>query len=419
MNRKVISVFEHSVIRVGDEFNSKDDKKIIFEAKHFQALEKFRGSKDFHYYNLIYNGIKLTEYVGVIQVGSLVIEVLPKIDKYESDSNIWRDLLIGMLKSVGAFNVKAPSSSSLSLKSNYILDLYFELFIKEVEYLAHQGLVKKYRKTEGNSLSLIGNIKFGKHIQQNLVHQERFYIEQTVYDKDHLLHQIIFQAILLLKKINTNPILSSRISNLLINLPEVKNIKISESTFEKINLYRKTQDYKQAIEIAKLLLLNYHPDLSNGQNNILALMFDMNLLWEQFVYVALKRKLDSYNVSAQVSKGFWQSKGNYCVGMKPDIVIENSTKEKFVLDTKWKNITGTKPSSDDLRQMYVYNEYFDAKKTALAYPGVVHNNFSGFYEKNSRNETRDMECSVITISKKPSISEWQDEIFRNINEWIN
>ena len=138
-----------------------------------------------------------------------------------------------------------------------------------MEYLFKKGLFKKYRKTQGNSLALKGNILFDKHIQQNIVHQERFYIKHTTYDKEHLLHQIILQTLQLLQTVNTNVSLNSRIGNLLLNFPEVKTITITEALFKKVIFNRKNKDYKEAIEIAKLLL-NYHPDLSNGQNNVLA-----------------------------------------------------------------------------------------------------------------------------------------------------
>ena len=99
---------------------------------------------------------------------------------------------------------------------------------------------------------------FNKHIKKNLVHKERFYVSYTNYDKDHLLHQILFTALDLLSSINYNPLLYSRIQKLLLNFPELNKLKVSSSTFEKIVL-NQISSYSNAIEIAKLILLNYHP----------------------------------------------------------------------------------------------------------------------------------------------------------------
>ena len=43
---------------------------------------------------------------------------------------------------------------------------------------------------------------------------------------------------------------------------------------------------------------------------------------------------------------------------------------KSIIDTKWKNNKDNKPSTNDLRQMYVYNEYWQGKNALLLYPGV-------------------------------------------------
>jgi len=417
MARKIISTYEHSILKVGQTYNN----GIVFKEEHFKELQKFHGNKEISYFKLIYNGIRLTEFVGVIQVGNLIIEVLPKADKSEvkEESEEWRKVLIGMLRAVGAFNIHAPSSSSLNVKSNFLLDLYFELFIKKVEYLFNKGLIKKYRKTEGNSLALKGTILFGKHIQKNLTHQERFYIKKTAYDKEHLLHQIIYKTLLLLKNINTNVILNSRIGNLLLNFPEMNDIKVIDVTFNKITLNRKTEDYRDAIEIAKLLLLNYHPDLSNGNNNVLALMFDMNLLWERFVYVSLRKNLDTnYSVTAQTSKYFWQpTKNGNRASIRPDILINNKS-ENYVLDTKWKNLGGKNPSVNDLRQMYVYHEYYNAKKVALVYPGES-GNICGKYYKTTDENLPKKECSVISLPVVNDITEWQESITSQFyDEWL-
>ncbi|RKR11563.1 5-methylcytosine-specific restriction enzyme subunit McrC [Flavobacterium sp. 90] len=408
-----IVVFEHEILRF-----DRGEKKITKD--QFEALERYYGNGK-PFYKLVYNGVQFNEHVGVIQVGNTLIEVLPKADKTPhsvAEDKKWRDLLIGMLRAVGSFDIKSTSSSNLKIKPNTILDLYFELFIKEVEYLLHNGLVKKYRKKEGNVTALKGSLQFSKHIQQNLFHQERFYVRHSIYDIEHTLHFILYKTIKLLKQINTNNDLHSRIGVLLLHFPEMPDIKIPDATFEKLIYNRKNQHYQKAIEIAKLLLLKYHPDVSKGRNHVLALMFDMNMLWEQFIYVSLKKNKNDYiKIKAQTSKFFWKPENGRRTAMKPDIFIETNN-GNIVLDTKWKNLNGYNPSPDDLRQMYVYHEYFDATKVALVYPGNNKDSKAGIYLKKDGNHD-DKICSVVLINVENKIKEWQIKIREVIKQFVD
>lgn len=416
---KYITVFEHQAIKLNQEFDG-----IKFDAPRLKALQTYYGEKGVPYFSLIHNGVRFNEYVGVIQVGDTVIEVLPKADKLPSASNEkteWRNILVKMLFAVGVFDIQAPSSSFLKLKSNSILDLYFELFIKEVEYLLHNGLVKQYRKKEGNVTALKGCLQFGKNIQQNLTHQERFYVRYTTYDVEHKLHFILYKTIRLLRRINTNTGLHSRIGALLLHFPEMPDVKISEATFDKLVFNRKTQSYKKAIDIAKLLLLQYHPDVIKGRDNVLALMFDMNELWEKFVYVSLrKHKKSNTTITAQTSKFFWQPESGYRSKIIPDIVVNKGRDDCVVLDTKWKNLNGYNPSPDDLRQMYVYHEYYNAKRVALIYPGKESVK-SGVYldVKTGKGMDKEKKCSVISLSVDKDIKKWQKNINERFETWMS
>lgn len=408
----LITVFEHESIRY-----DRGEKRITKD--QFEALERYHGN-GVPYFKLIYNGVQFNEHVGVIQVGDTLIEVLPKADKKphsDGEDAKWRSILIGMLRSVGSFDIKNTSSSNLKIKSNTILDLYFEMYIGEVEYLLHSGLYKKYRKEEDNVSALKGSLLFSKHIQKNLVHKEHFYVKHTTYDVDHKIHHILYKAICLLKRINTNSSLHGRIGALLLNFPEMQDIKVSPSTFDKLVFNRKNLHYKKAIEIAKLLLLEYHPDVSKGKNHVLALMFDMNLLWEQFIYATLRKKRSAgINITAQTSKFFWKPKEGRRSSMRPDLLIEIND-EKIILDTKWKNLSGYNPSPEDLRQMYVYHEYYEANRVALVYPhsdkGSVING-GKYLNIHNHNEEVHKECSVIMIGVHETIKGWQEEICKTL-----
>lgn len=394
-------MFEHESLRIGD-----NEKTLTKTA--LSALQKFYGDKGTPYFSLIHNGVKFNEFVGVIQVGNYVIEVLPKTDANNSEQE-WREMLLGMLNTVGVFDIHAPSSSNLNLKSNSILDLYFNIFLNEVEYLLHKGLIKRYHKIEGNRTALKGNILFHKQIQQNVVHKERFYVKYTTYDSEHPFNSVIYKTLEFLKRVNTNPTITSRIGSLLLNFPEMPPIKVDHAFFDKLIYNRKSESYRNAMQIAKLLLLNYHPDVTNGKNDVLALMFDMNLLWEKFVFVSLRKHLNIYMPNAkivdQTKFKFWKPENGYAMNLVPDIVITKSDNNYIVLDTKWKNIKNYKPSPDDLRQMYTYSKFHKNASTALLYPGQEKILKSVFLDENE-----DLSCKLYSIPVTNNIKDWQSKI---------
>ena len=409
MNLKSIVRFEHEKLI----FNLKNED----EKKLHDALENYYGNYS-PFFKLIKNGVQFNEHVGVLQIGRTKIEILPKADKNGEEK--WRGLLIDMIRTVWGFNVKSTGSSTLKLKSNSILDLYFELFINELELIFHRGLIKKYSQTDVNLQSLKGSLQFSKHISKNCTHQERFYVKYSHYDKDHLIHQILFKALNLINQINTTNSLKSKIGTLLLDFPEVSNIKISETVFSKINYDRKNIHYKTALEIAKLVLLNYHPDLSKGKNNVLALMFDMNSLWEQFIFMTLHKKMKTHQITSQVTKYFWKPTEGSLSKMRPDLILKNRiTQETIVLDTKWKNLNGRNPSPEDLRQMYVYHKYYDATKTALVYPGEEHFIKRGnYFNTEIKAEISLKECSIVHVKTVDEIGFWQDEIVEQIKSFL-
>lgn len=394
---KHIVVFEHQKLLV-------DQGEQYLSESQFQAMVNYYGNHS-PFYRLIRKGVQFCEYVGALQIGDTLIEVLPKADN-TADKNMWQNLLVNMIRYVWGFPVKESGSSNLKLRHNSVLDLYYELLVGEVELLVRRGLVKKYIREERNAKALKGKLSITKHFQKNMVHKERFYIQTTRYSTDHQLHQVLCCAIKLVGQLNRNGFLASRIGNLLMNFQEQSGLDITQQTFARIRYDRKTIVYKRAMEIAELLLLNYHPDVSRGRRNVLALMFDMNALWERFVLDLLRKSMRSYSVSGQVSKKFWRS-AHLGSSMRPDIVLTaQDGNMQIVLDTKWKNLGGNAPSADDLRQMYVYHEYFNAEKVALIYPGQG-SNISGQFYLTDQTALSNRFCHVLQIPVDKDFIRWK------------
>lgn len=394
MNKKeFIHVFEHQTLRFSD-----DNK---FQKHHFDAMVEFNEKNNNKYFTIVYNGIRFSNHVGVIQVGGLTIEILPKADKNDDlDENLWQGVLLNMLRVCNKIKVENVSETTLKKRYNSILEVYFEMYLNEVERLIKLGLIKKYRRIQSNQLALKGKLLFAKNVQKNLIHKERFYCEHQIYDRDHLLHQILYNALLVLDSLSVNG-LKDRLNRIKFEFNDFEQTKITHSHFQKLVFNRKSTPYIKAIEIAKMLILNYSPNLSSGREKMLTLLFDMNKLWEEFIYRVLQRhKPHGFLVSFQNSQIFWEQKV-----IRPDIVIESPEKEKFIIDTKWKIIKSNDPSDDDLKQMFAYNLNWKAEKSILLYPRTDQNdsNFGsytykpGIEEDNSLNKLEN-KCKIGFVS---------------------
>lgn len=336
----------------------------------FDALTHFRGDRlNFPYYTLTRHGVRFGSYVGVMSVGKYTIEILPKIDRV-NDNTDWRNVLIRMLRESGVLRTDAPSHADLRLKQNSILELYIERLVDQCAYLMKRGLAKRYRQTEGNLTAMKGALVFDRHISKNSVHRERFYTRHSTYDADHVLNQILAKCLRLIYTLRLAPSLQGSVAALLLNFPEVDDVRVSESTFERITFSRKTEVYHEAIDIARMLLLNYHPDLVSGRNNVLALLFDMNVLWEAWVVRQMRRFAPvGVAVSGQSSKVFWRSASG-CKTLRPDIIVTYPGGRRVVFDTKWKIPRDGRPDDSDLKQLFAYNHLFSARQSYLLYPGV-------------------------------------------------
>lgn len=355
-----ISVFEHQRLRIGDNG---------FTRIHLDALLKLNEYHEGVYFEAIAKGIKFNQYVGVIQVDGLTIEINPKADKDDNEEK-WKGVLLKMLQACGKLKASSTGPAHVRRQHLNLLEVYFELYLHEVYSLIRAGLLKKYRKETKNTKALKGKLEFAGNIRYNLVHKERFYTTHQIYDTNHLLHQILYKALDIVDHFSRGTRLNDFSKRVLLHFPIVENKIITSQHLENIKLNRKSGGYKDAVELARLIILNYSPDISSGKEKMLSLLFDMNQLWEEFILKQVRNACSDTNieVEGQESKNFW---GNN--SLRPDIVLRKGSKT-YIIDTKWKRPTSNSASISDLRQMYAYCRFWNAEKALLLYPGTKDTN---------------------------------------------
>jgi 5-methylcytosine-specific restriction enzyme subunit McrC len=368
--RLSIQVFEHQKLPW---------KQAGLRSEHIKRLIAWNEANGNQYFTVGFKSFTFTQYVGVIQVGDLVIEVLPKADRKEADSKAtkvkWQNALLTMLRTVHDLPLTSTTDTHLKKRNNNVLDFFFGLFVSDVEDLVRRGLVKRYRRTKENCNALKGRIDFPRHLLQNLVHQERFFVEHQVYDTDHLLHALFKRALGIVEDLALDPFISGGAKGLDWAFEHVAERQLDAATLDRIVLDRKTEPYSRAIQLAKMIVLNHAPDLQGGHMPLIGLLFDMNVLFEEFVYRVLRKAArapehaaQQVSVRGQRSMLFWKRKT-----IRPDIVLEyvkDGHPKRVIVDTKWKVPPNGKPNDADLKQMFVYNVQFNAERSVLLYPAV-------------------------------------------------
>jgi 5-methylcytosine-specific restriction enzyme subunit McrC len=380
-----IKVFEHQRLTW---------KEAGLDAPQLDRLIAWNESSGNRFFTVGHKSFTFTEHVGVVQVGRTVIEVLPKADRAECDDATakakWQNALLTMLREVYDLPLTSTTEADLHKRTSSILDFFFGLYVSDVEELVHQGLVKRYRRTRGNQTALKGRLDFPRHIHHNLIHQERFYVEHQVYDTDHLLHSLLKRALTLVADLGRDTEVTGRAKGLDWAFENVADRQLTPQTLDRIILDRKTAPYARAVQMAKMIVLNHAPDVKGGNMPLIGLMFNMNQLFEEFVFRILHkaarapefRNMD-LSIRNQRSMRFWNRKT-----IRPDMVLEyiqEGQHKRIIVDTKWKVPPNGKPNDADLKQMYVYNVQFDASYSVLLYPRTLGSSASaGLYASSQR-----------------------------------
>ncbi len=354
---RVIQRFEYESLKVDD----------TFREEHFNSLVKLSEKSKQQLFKVGNRKVTFQNFVGVLQVRDLTIEILPKADNNpKSDVLKWRNALYEMLRITRRMNIRSKSNAKLDLKRGSLFDLYLESFLDEIDDLIRQGLQKRYVRIEENVNYYKGRVNFGKQFSCNAGNLSMIFTEFDSYELDHSLHRVLFGAIDLIPHLTANPSIYFRAKSLRDRLP-----RIPKCSYRDLETWRKAIDmntfkYQSALSFAELIIRTLSPMPQVGSYETIAMLFDMNTLFEEFVTTCLRRSGTDHGlrVRRQVSKKFWESRS-----IKPDIVIEFDG-QTFVVDTKWKVLKEAKPSDEDLKQIYAYNNYFESRNSVLLYPNV-------------------------------------------------
>lgn len=374
--------------------NTKDN---FIKKETFDSLEKFvlENEKTAQYLKITTkNGfgkvLQAQNYVGVIQTkDGTTIEILPKIKNATTEKS--KDILIKMLKTLKNSPFKNLSVANLKSSKIPLFEIFISMFLEELTVLVRNGIKSDYISKEENLKFLKGKLKISEQIKYNTIHKERFFVQYEEFISNRVENRLIkttLQYLYKKSKLNKN---QQRIREFLFVFDEIEISHNIKTDFSNIKLNRQMKDYEQVLLWCKTFLFENSFSPYRGNDVAFALLFDMNLLFESFVYSYLKKSSNFQDIKSQDrTHHLAYENGIGRFRLKPDIVINGG---KIIADTKWKILSEDKAyngvSQADMYQLYAYGtKYENCEKMYLIYP------FDELLIKNSYNYFKNKELKL-------------------------
>ena len=308
--------------------------------------------------------IQAKSYVGVLQTKSgLTIEILPKIaDKNDAERS--KAVFIKMLRTLKNFPFKSSNLASLKTQNLPLLEIFISMFLCELEALVKNGIKSDYVAIEENLNFLKGKLNINEQIKRNSIHKERFYVGYSEFLNDIKINRIIKKTLKFLYKKSNSSKNQQKIRELLFIFDEVSECEDYKNFFAKLVITRQVKHYEQTLLWCKIFLLGNTFTPYKGDDLALALLFDMNALFESYVGNFIKKSFPC-TILQHSEKHLVENPKSF--RLRPDIFL----KDKFIADTKWKIISSSNDISQaDLYQLYAYGKKHECSKLYLIYPKI-------------------------------------------------
>ena len=311
------------------------------------------------------NTLRAKNYVGVIQTESLSIEILPKIYNNEKEDET-RNIFIEMLKPLLNINEIQIDKADLSTtKNRNIYELFITMFVNSVKKLIDKGIKSQYLEKEENQNFLKGKIQFNQHIKENYIHKERFYVQFDEYMPNRVENRLIKSTIALLLKKTRDYENKKKLREQLFIFDEVDFSFNYITDIKKVNLHRGMEYYDMPIKFAKLFLTHQSFTSLRGKENIFALLFPMQTLFEKYMEFVLENSKEKLGIKRVLVNG---GKNEYLLEdkrarLQPDYLLKMKGGSDIICDAKWK--LGT-IGSNDIYQIFAYHHFYK-KARNMAY----------------------------------------------------
>lgn len=320
------------------------------------------------------HGIIAKSWVGVIKYKKHQFQILPKlICDNGNTENILKNLIF-MLSYTKKLDIRTSDTAKLSNSKNPFIEILIREYAKSLFECLKRITPKKYVREEDNLNYLKGKIKFTENIRYNCVNQSKFYCEYDEFSENNILNQLFLFVSTCLYNISNDSYNKKTLKFIINYYSDIKLVRFNRFTAEKINLSRNQKLFKKPFNLAKMFIEKTSVDLSKNKFENITLIWDMNKLFEEFVFEIMKKFEGELGCKLVAQKGRRLLKNDTSKKRNTfvDIMVEKGDGdelERIVLDTKYKKFVSSDDFSNaDVFQVSTYCLLHNADKAVLIYP---------------------------------------------------
>ena len=314
--------------------------------------------------------LRAQQVVGVLATKGATLEILPKIDRDDGGA---RAELIHMLAVVQGLDLSTLDLTGLDAQRHSLLELLIALFAADLLKQLRRGAPHLYTGQEDDLRALRGSLNVVRQFSTLAGRQDRLACRFDERTADTPVNRLLRAATLLLLRLTARQETRKTLAEALMHLDGASHLPRGPVRLPSFD--RSNTRFAPLCRRAKLFLDHHFQSTSTGRAEGIALLFRMNVLFEEWVTVLLRRHLapQGWQVQAQAGgKSALYREGTGVFAMRPDIVLTREGKT-HVLDTKWKRIDGPSEAKrgvaqSDVYQMLAYRDAWCADSVTLIYP---------------------------------------------------
>ena len=243
--------------------------------------------------------IRAGQFVGMLACDGVRLEILPKIDRLDGGGT--RKSLMRMLCAAIDIDVSDGELTGHATQDRDLLELLIGLFAGRLMEQVRHGLVRDYRRQEADLATLRGKLDVGAQFRRLAASPHRLACVYDEFTADTNLNRLLLAAVLALRRRSALARNQRLLNEIESHFEDIEAVDPKIALAAPVAAERRFSGWRTVERLARLLLSAMYQTAHGGPHAGVALLFDMNVLFERYVAAVARRCLTplGFHVSAQ------------------------------------------------------------------------------------------------------------------------